>query len=175
MPARESMTEELAFLQDLWALDHAMQALSRRMLERYGVTGPQRLLVRVVGRLKGCTPGQAARQLHLHPATVSRLAARLASAGFLERRADPDDGRQVRLVLTRRGKSIDALLPGTVETAVRQVLEASPPGRGEETRAVLAQLTKRLSGAPPPAGRRRAPPRPGVRRRAIHVVNEETP
>jgi DNA-binding MarR family transcriptional regulator len=147
----------VGLLQDLWALDHALQTLSKRMLLRHGVTGPQRLLVRVVGQRSGCSPGQAARLLHLHPATVTRLAARLAEAGYLERRADRRDARRIRLVLTPRGEQIDALRRGTVETAVREVLEASPPGRAREARALLAALAARLAGRAP-RGRGRAGP-----------------
>lgn len=155
--------EVLSFLQALWALDHAMQALSRRMHRRHGVTGPQRLLVRAIGREAGCSPGHAARLLHLHPATVTRLAARLAAAGLIVRRADPADGRRVQLQLTARGRRIDALRPGTVEAAVRQVLQETPRRRVEEVRSVLAALTGRLAGKAAPGATRGEPP--GPRRR----------
>lgn len=137
--------QALEFLQDLWALDHGMQSLSRQMLARHGVSGPQRLLIRAIGLRQGCTPGQAARMLHLHPATATRLAGRLVRTGYLERCDDPLDGRRVQLVLTPRGRRIDALVPGTLEAAVGDVLDATPPARIREARRVLAALTRRLA------------------------------
>jgi DNA-binding MarR family transcriptional regulator len=136
----------LGFLQHLWALDHALQALSKRMLRLHGVTGPQRLLLRVIGEHAGCSPGEAARFLRLHPATVTRLASRLARAGLIERSVDAADARRVRLTLTPRGERIDRLRGGTVEKAVQKVLRASPPDRVRQARVLLAALTARLSG-----------------------------
>ncbi len=155
--ARESIAPEaLEFLQDLWALDHSMQSLSKRMLARHGVSGPQRLLIRAIGLRQGCTPGQAARMLHLHPATATRLAGRLVRTGYLERRADPLDGRRVRLVLTTRGRRVDALAPGTLEWAVLNVFDTTPPARIREARCVLAALTRHLASPAPKRPSRRA-------------------
>jgi DNA-binding MarR family transcriptional regulator len=154
----------LRFLQHLWALDHALQALSKRMLRLHGVTGPQRLLLRVIDEHAGCSPGQAARFLRLHPATVTRLAARLAEAGLIQRVVDAADARRVRLTLTPRGERIDRLRGGTVEKAVQTVLRASPPHRVRQAKLLLAALTARLSraGAPGAAGHPAASRRRGL-------------
>ncbi|MCM2332615.1 MAG: MarR family transcriptional regulator [Anaeromyxobacteraceae bacterium] len=146
--------EALEFLQDLWALDHGMQSLSKRMLASRGVTGPQRLLVRAIGLRPGCTPGEAARMLHLHPATATRLASRLVRSGHVERRDDPADARRVRLALTAKGRRIDSSPRGTVEQAVREVLGSTTPARIQETRRVLSALTRRLVAMAAKGGRR---------------------
>lgn len=145
--------DALEFLQDLWALDHGMHSLSKRMLANHGVSGPQRLLVRAIGLHPGCTPGEAARMLHLHPGTATRHAGHLVRAGYVERRVDPADARRVRLVLTDRGRGVDQLRAGTVESAVRALLQATPPAQVMQARHVLKALTRRLAVE----GRRRQP------------------
>jgi MarR family transcriptional regulator, organic hydroperoxide resistance regulator len=39
----------LQFMQLLWAVDHGLQRASKGMLRRLGVTGPQRLALRLIG------------------------------------------------------------------------------------------------------------------------------
>ena len=50
-PLREDLGETVEFLRLVWAVDHALQTTSKRMARSLGVTGPQRLVVRIVGRV----------------------------------------------------------------------------------------------------------------------------
>ena len=50
--------------------------------------------------------GALAECLHSDPSTVSRQVAALVKDGYLERRADPDDGRASLLALTDRAKDL---------------------------------------------------------------------
>lgn len=54
--------------------------------------------------------GQIADALDLTPRAITRLADGLVAEGFVERVADPKDGRVFRLRLTRMGKSQFKLL-----------------------------------------------------------------
>jgi len=47
----------LEFMKQLWAVDHGLQSVSKRMEARFGITGPQRLVVRIVGRFPGISAG----------------------------------------------------------------------------------------------------------------------
>ena len=40
----------LEFMRVVWALDHALQKTSKRMETMLGITAPQRLVVRILGR-----------------------------------------------------------------------------------------------------------------------------
>lgn len=144
----------LGFMRALWELDHALAARSKRMLAEVGVTGPQRLLLRVLGERPGTTPSRLARLLHLDPGSVTRVAARLEAAGLVARAGDPADSRRVLLALTARGRRLDALRAGTVEQGVQQVLARAPAARVREARALLADLAATLHG--PPGRPRRA-------------------
>ncbi len=137
---RVSSAETLRFLRALWALDQELRALSKRMQRQLGVTGPQRLALRVIGRSPGLPASALASALHLHRSTVSGLILRLSQKGLVERRGDPGDARRVLLALTERGTRINARHRGTVESAVSRSLNHLAPGQLTTVREVLERL-----------------------------------
>ena len=163
--------EPVLFLHDLWALDHALRRLTRRPGARNGVSGSQRLLLRVIGRHPECSPGLAARILHLHPATVTRLSAGLERRGLVRRDPDPGDARRLRLRLTRQGEQVCGSEDATIELALKEALAAAPPSGLGAARVLLADLTARLLAAErsrraePPARRAAGTGGSGFRRR----------
>ncbi len=134
----------LEFMRVIWALDHALQTTSKRMRSAIGVTGPQRLVIRIVSRFPGITAGQIAQLLHVHPSTLTGVLRRLEIHGLVRRRTDPNDRRRAFLGITEKGRRIDAAGMGTVEAAVAQVLAASPRARIEGARRVLVDLAAAL-------------------------------
>ena len=132
------------FLRLLWAVDHALQASSRRMESSLGVTGPQRLTLRIIGRFPGIAAGRVAKILHVHPSTLTGILQRLESRGLLARRPDPKDARRALFKLTARGRKIDATRTGTVEAGVRRAL-ARLPGKIAQAQAVLTALAEELN------------------------------
>jgi DNA-binding MarR family transcriptional regulator len=136
--------EPLEFMRLLWAIDHGLQTRSKRMAATLGVTGPQRLVVRIVGHLPGVSAGQLAEILHLHPSTLTGILRRLERAGLLRRRRDPLDGRRAVLGLSAAGRRLDVVAAGTIESAMRQVLAKLPRHRVRVTRGVLSALARGL-------------------------------
>jgi DNA-binding MarR family transcriptional regulator len=133
----------LDFMRLLWALDHALQSASKRMESTFGVTGPQRLVVRIVGRFPGIAAGRMAEILHVHPSTLTGVLKRLEARGLLQRRPDPRDARRALFMLTAKGRKHDTARTGTVEQAVRRVL-AKDPGKVTAAQEVLASLSEEL-------------------------------
>jgi len=143
--AREaSLGEALDFMKLLWRLDHALQTTSRRMAGSLGVTGPQRLALRVVGRFPGITPGETAAVLRLHPSTVTVIVQGLERAGLVARTEDPEDRRRTRLTATVAGRKVAASSAGTVEEAVRRTLARVDPDDLERAAQVLTALASEL-------------------------------
>ncbi|WP_104981903.1 MarR family winged helix-turn-helix transcriptional regulator [Sorangium cellulosum] len=136
--------EVLDFMKLLWAVDHGLQSTSKRMEAKMGVTGPQRLVIRIVGRYPGISAGQLAEIMQLHPSTLTGVLKRLQERGIIERRMDPNDGRRALLGLTARGRELDSLRTGTVEAAVRQALKAVPRRKLEAAQDVLAAVAEAL-------------------------------
>ena len=143
-PARAEATalpEVLQFMRLLWAIVHALQMRSKEMSKVFGVTGPQRLVLRVVGLFPGVSPGALAEILHLHPSTLTGVLQRLVGQGLLRRSTDPGDRRRSVLVLTPKGVRVNTSRRGTVERAVQATLEqvaASDPAATEDVLSRLA-------------------------------------
>jgi MarR family transcriptional regulator, organic hydroperoxide resistance regulator len=133
----------LDFMRLLWAVDHALQSASKRMEASFGLTGPQRLVVRIVGRFPGTPAGRVAPILHVHPSTLTGILKRLEARGVLQRKPDPRDARRALLMLTSKGRRLDSLRTGTVEQAVRRVLSTDPV-KVSAAQEVLATLSEEL-------------------------------
>ena len=115
--------ETLRFMQQLWKLVHALDVRSKRMAKILGVTGPQRLVIRVVGQYGKEMPSarDIATTLGIHPSTLTGKratttvapqalfmmngklmeAATRQLAQRLLARADLDDAGRLRLVYER--------------------------------------------------------------------------
>lgn len=134
----------LDFMRLLWALDHALQSRSKRMEGELGVTGPQRLVLRLVGRFPEISAGDLAEILHVHPSTLTGVLKRLVARGAIKRDSDPSDGRRARFALTDEGAELDAHQGGTVELAVRRALSRIEPSKLRAAREALLALTEEL-------------------------------
>lgn len=133
----------LDFMRLLWSVDHALQSSSKRMEMTWGITGPQRMVVRIVGRFPGIAAGRVAEILRVHPSTLTGILQRLETRGILQRESDPRDARRALFGLTSKGKKLDTLKTGTVEQAVRRVL-AKDPQKVAASQEILAALTEEL-------------------------------
>ena len=145
MPHMRDLGPVLDFMRALWALDHSLQSASKRMEARLGVTAPQRLVIRIVGRFPGISAGEVADILHLHPSTLTGVLKRLEERGLVGRRADPADARRALLELTPRGREVDELRTGTVEAAVRRALRRMPPATARTVREATELLAAELA------------------------------
>lgn len=139
----------LEFLQCLWRTSHALERRSRRMERTLGVTAPQRLVLRLLGRFPGITAGQLARALHVDPGTLSASLRRLEARGLIERRRDPADSRRVAIGLTRQGRARDAARQGTVEAAADALLAITSPRDLAAAVRVLDRFAELLDGDEP--------------------------
>jgi len=134
----------LSFLQLLWAIAHGLEAISKQMRQTLGVTGPQRLVVRLVGRYGETTPSVLAEVLHVHPSSLTGVLRRLERAGLLRRVRDPADGRRAILTLTASGQALNDQDGGTVEHAVRRTFRGFGAADAEVVRRLLSALAREL-------------------------------
>lgn len=137
----------LDFMRLLWSIEHGLQRLSKRMNSELGVTGPQRLVLRVVGKFPGISAGDLAHVLRLHPSTITGILQRLVTRGLLERTRDPEDSRRVRLNLKRPARAFAEASSGTVEHAVARTLKRHGATSSRAARRVLAALAEQLDAS----------------------------
>lgn len=147
-PSQRRLTAELpstmAFMQLLWTVDHGLRSLSKQMHTRLGLTGPQRLVLRLVGRFKQVAPSELSDLLHLDRGTMTGIVERLVERGLLVRVKDSQDRRSYSLRLSREGRRMDRETSGTVEACVRKTLAALPPAKIAAAKAVLRTLAIEL-------------------------------
>lgn len=145
----------LEFMRLLWALDHVLHKQSKRMARRFGVTGPQRFALRVVGREPDLSAGRLAEILKVHPSTLTGILQRLERRGFVARRVDARDRRRVRLELTASGRAITATSRGSIEDRVSRILRRTSRARLSATTDVLKSMVEVLETAPDPGRAKR--------------------
>lgn len=131
-------------LQAVWELDEGLQRLSRTMLAAVGVTGPQRLVLRLIEERPEASANEISRIMHLNRSTVSGIVRRLEAEGFLRREQHREDGRVHRLVLTEKGLTVVQLRQGTIEAAVDNLREKVTPGQVETAIEVMRELAGQL-------------------------------
>jgi MarR family transcriptional regulator, organic hydroperoxide resistance regulator len=141
----------LEFMRLLWAVDHALQSTSKWMEVRLGITGPQRLVIRMIGCFPGVSAGALADLLHIHPSTLTGVLRRLTDRGAIRRTPDPRDSRRALFRLTARGRRVDRLRSGTVEAAVTRALGRSSHRNLAAVRAVLGRVAFELEREVTPA------------------------
>ena len=94
-----------------FGLYSAFMAVSRTYkawLDQLGLTYPQYLVMCVLWEDGEQTIGGVAARLDLEPSTITPLVKRLEQAGFLIRKRNPADERQVHVTLTPQGKAVRA-------------------------------------------------------------------
>ena len=144
-PERTRLTgETLQFMQRMWNLAHALDVRSKRMARSLGVTGPQRIVIRVLGRAPDSSASDISQTLGIHPSTLTGILRRLERLRAIEREVDDADRRRVRFRLTRKGVAIDRERKGTIEAAVRRALARAGDATVERTLQMFEILTAEL-------------------------------
>jgi DNA-binding MarR family transcriptional regulator len=146
----------LQFMRALWELVHALQKASKRMTVRLGVTGPQRLVLRVIGLAPGISAGGLAKVLHLHPSTLTGVLQRLETQGLVSRVPHAIDARRAVLRLTPQGQRLNIATDGTVEAAARATLTQISGRDQTAIRDALELLVDALDPHPAQAPARRS-------------------
>jgi DNA-binding MarR family transcriptional regulator len=147
----------LQFMQLLWAVVHGLESTSKQMRTRIGVTGPQRLVLRVIGLFPGLSAGDLASILHLHPSTLTGVLQRLITQRLVRRLDDPKDRRRAILTLTARGRRANAVEAGTVESTIAKALKEVGEQELATAKGVLERLADHLD-RPLTSGAKRAKP-----------------
>ena len=144
LTARSELPAVLQFMQLLWAIAHGLETTSKRMNSVIGITGPQRLVLRVVGLFPGISAKELAAILHVHPSTLTGMLKRLVAQRLLVRVEASGDRRRAVLRLSANGQRANRRARGTVEAAITQALRAVPPRDRAVTRRVLERLSQHL-------------------------------
>jgi MarR family transcriptional regulator, organic hydroperoxide resistance regulator len=143
-PSALPVGDAIDFLRLVWAVDHALQRRSKSMAATLGITGPQRLVLRIIGRYPSIHARQLSDILHLHPSSLTALLKRLERRDLVRRWPDERDRRRWLLGLTRQGQALNRATPGTIEAAVQRLLKTTARHDLDVAAAVLRRLAREL-------------------------------
>lgn len=137
--------EALALLRTVWELDHRLQSQSKRMRARIGVTGSQRLVLRMLLVAPDTAPSAVARSLYFDRSTVTVILRSLERAKLVRRAPHPTDKRAITLALTAKGRRIAEQRTGTIESLFRRAIARLPAGEVKAARRVLETIASELA------------------------------
>ena len=136
----------LEFMRLLWDLDSRLQSASKTMADTLGVTGPQRLVIRMIGLYPGITASDLSSLLRLHKSTLTGVLQRLERRRTIRRTADKDDRRVSHFELTTEGQRINRHRLGTIEARLGEALGGLPEADVAAARRVLITLADAIGG-----------------------------
>ncbi|KFG70866.1 MarR family transcriptional regulator [Microvirga sp. BSC39] len=90
----------------VYSLSQAFNRVYKPGLDQVGLTYPQYLVLLVLWEQDDQMMKHIGERLHLDSGTLTPLLKRLEAAGIVRRQRDPEDERQVRIILTPKGHSL---------------------------------------------------------------------
>ncbi len=112
----------------------------KKQLEALGLTPVQSIVLQALAVNDGCTTSQLGKAAELDNATLTGVLDRLCPAGFVIRKASPDDRRTQHIYLSEKGSAISEQLGSITEDANAKFLEELSPQEEESLKALLARL-----------------------------------
>lgn len=120
----------------------AVDLQSRRLVENYGLTGPQLATLQEAERLAPASPSAIARAVHLSQGTVTGILHRLERNGLVTRRRSETDRRAVIVDVTSEGHRVLSTVPSLLQDRFKEELE-----RLEEwERMMILSMLQRVAG-----------------------------
>lgn len=140
-----------AALQITGRLDRIARHLDRRSTEALSESGVNGRDLEVLGALRRCGKGlpasECARAAMLTSGGMTGEADRLAKAGFIVRRPDPEDRRAVLMTLTSEGNDV---VEGAIKaylSAADEIVEVLDQDERRQLAELLRKILVRLEGA----------------------------
>jgi DNA-binding MarR family transcriptional regulator len=115
-----------------------------RALKPLGITRSQWWVLAFLSRRDGMTQTALASDLDLTKVAVGGLLDLMETAGFVERRADHQDGRARRVFLTRAGAKTVSAIRESVEAVELEILSRIPEEALEQAAETLRTLKETL-------------------------------
>jgi DNA-binding MarR family transcriptional regulator len=138
----ERQTEQLVDL--MQAVHRQLQEHVRPLWESRAIPATQMMVMHQIARDEGITVSEIARRLGLAKSHVSKTVDELATAGYLEKRPDPHDGRILRLYRTAIAAQRFGLLQAQIRERISAVVDLLPPAKAQGLIEGLQLLSEAL-------------------------------
>jgi len=100
----------------------AQRAYVGELLAEHGLHVGQEMVLVELWQDDGLRGGELAERLGVEPPTITKMLRRLETCGLVERRADPEDARSLRIYLTGQGRALEEPVVRCWERAEQTVL-----------------------------------------------------
>jgi DNA-binding MarR family transcriptional regulator len=127
-------------LRALRRIVRAIDMHSRQLEQRFGLTGPQLVCLRVLVAQGPMTASELARAIDLSQATLTGIVDRLVRGRVATRKRDPRDRRRVSIAATARGVELVETAPSPLQTKFADRLTALPT----ENQAAIAEMLEQI-------------------------------
>jgi len=127
-------------LHSLRRIARALDISSHKLAAKKGVTSVQLLCLSTLAAGAADTATAVAQLMHLSPSAVVGILDRLQAKGLVERKRDAEDRRVVRVVLTRKGRSI----VGKTQHPIQNLLESRGKNLSKAETKQIADTLDRL-------------------------------
>jgi DNA-binding MarR family transcriptional regulator len=134
-PPKLPLDSQLCF--SLYSATIAINRTYKPMLDQFGLTYPQYLVLSTLWEQDGLAVSAIANRLALDSSMITPLLKRLETAGFVTRARNPKDERQVIVSLTAKGRSLNDETACLTETLLE---------RSGLTPAQLIKLNEQVRG-----------------------------
>ena len=133
-----------AVVQALRRITKAVHEYSKAVDREFGITGPQLWAMRTIEELGGCSAGELADRLCVHPSTVTGVIQRLEDKRLIDRQKRPEDRRAVILTLTPTGKKLLERAPYPAQGQLVRALQTLPQDDLTRLRATLDGVVEKM-------------------------------
>jgi DNA-binding MarR family transcriptional regulator len=112
---QDELSSEDSIIASLRRIIRAVDMHSRYLAQRFGLTGPQLVLLRELARHQPLSTGELAQKVSLGQATVSQVLDRLGKRGLVRRTRSDIDRRRVMNEITEEGLSAIKVSPSLMQ------------------------------------------------------------
>jgi len=124
--------------------ERASHALSTLYADKFDITIPEWRILATLGSQNNLTAKAIGQKTQMDKVTVSRAIARLSEKEFVDRRRDPQDGRAIKLNLSKAGRKVYKTLIPAVLAWEQQFTAEFAPEEMELLHMLLSRLQNQL-------------------------------
>jgi DNA-binding MarR family transcriptional regulator len=143
-PVQKDLNSSLRFGFLIHDVSRLRRIVVDRALKPLGITRSQWWVLAFLSRRDGMTQTALASDLDLTKVAIGGLLDRMEAGGFVERRADPNDGRARRVYLTKAGAKLVTTIRENVEAVELGILSKIPEKDLDQAAETLLALKNTL-------------------------------
>lgn len=126
----------------------AMHRHSDACLMKRGVTANQFVLLALLAEADGIMQQELVRRASSDPSTIRAMLVLLEKQGFVSRGRDPEDGRAVRVKLTRKGRRAYEQMWADTQSVRERLLAVLKPEQSEALVQALLRVADAMNAGP---------------------------